>query len=83
MESRFDLITFGSDTMLEMGLRPNSTEKLAQELRFFLTFINDPCPQYPSNVKLPACPLTCDGWISKLTRATNGRQWATANWVKF
>jgi hypothetical protein len=44
MESRFDLMTFGFDTMLQMGLRPNSTQKLSQELRFSLTLINGPSP---------------------------------------
>jgi hypothetical protein len=33
-------IRSGSDTMLEMGLGPNSTQKLTRELRFFLTLIN-------------------------------------------
>jgi hypothetical protein len=34
----------GSDTILEMGLGPNSTQKLAQELRFTLNLINGPSP---------------------------------------
>jgi hypothetical protein len=38
------LIELGSDTMLEMGIEPNSTQKLAQELRFPLTLINSPSP---------------------------------------
>jgi hypothetical protein len=42
MELRFDSRTFGSDTMLEMGLEPNSTQKLPQELRFLLTLIKGP-----------------------------------------
>jgi hypothetical protein len=33
-----------SDTMLEMGLGPYSTQKLAQELRFTLNLINGPSP---------------------------------------
>jgi hypothetical protein len=36
------LIGLGFDTMLEMGLGPNSTQKLTQELRFPLIFINGP-----------------------------------------
>jgi hypothetical protein len=31
-----------SDTMIEMSLGPNLTQKLAQELRFPLTLINSP-----------------------------------------
>jgi hypothetical protein len=37
-------IKHGSDTMLEMGIEPNSTQKLAQELKFSLILINDPSP---------------------------------------
>ena len=38
------LIGSGSDTMLEIGIGLNSTQKLAQELRFLLTLINGPSP---------------------------------------
>jgi hypothetical protein len=31
-------------TVLEIGLGPNSTQKLAQELRFTFNLINDPSP---------------------------------------
>ena len=44
MESRFDHMTFGSDTMLKMVLGPNSTQKLPQKLRFPLTLINGSSP---------------------------------------
>ena len=44
MKSRFDPMTFGFDTMLEMSLGLNSIQKLAQELRFSLTLINDISP---------------------------------------
>jgi hypothetical protein len=37
-------IGYGFDTMLEMGLEPNSTQKLAQELRFPLILINGSSP---------------------------------------
>jgi hypothetical protein len=33
--------------MLERGLRPYSTQKLARELRFTLNLINGPSPYYP------------------------------------
>jgi hypothetical protein len=53
--------------MLDMGLWPNSIQKLAQELRFSFTLINDPSPKYSSNVGLPTRPLTCGGRTSKPT----------------
>jgi hypothetical protein len=55
--------------MLDMGLWPNLIQKLAQELRFSFTLINDPSPEYLSNVGLPTRPLTCGGRTSKPTRA--------------
>ena len=37
-------IGLGYETILEMSLGPNSTQKLAQELRFSFTLINGPSP---------------------------------------
>ena len=38
--TRMTLVDLGYDTMIEMGLGPNSIQKLAQEFRFPLTLIN-------------------------------------------
>ena len=58
--------------LLELGLELNSTQKLAQELRFLLTLINNSPPLFPSNVRLPIRPLTCGERTSKPTCATMG-----------
>jgi hypothetical protein len=55
--------------MLDMSIWPNSIQKLAQELRFSFTLINDPSPKYSSNVGFPTRLLACGGRTSKPTRA--------------
>jgi hypothetical protein len=48
--SQLSLALIPCYTLLEIGLGSNSTQKLAQELRFPLTFINGLSPKYLSNV---------------------------------